>query len=76
MSRFGFAVLAVVVFALGIAVGFLSGFFAKDRIVMQPHSGGPCLEGVHHAIVQEGDPSIAQKLLNLLDAENIRENLR
>ena len=56
---------------VSIAIGVLIGYFASR------HGKGPCLgSGVPENIISEADDTVTQKIIDGINASNIRNNLR
>ena len=56
---------------VSIAIGVLIGYFASR------YGKGPCQgSGVPDNIISEADDTVAQKIVNAISADNIRDNLR
>ena len=75
-----FLILLVLVGAVLFAIGVVIGYFGKKTPTSTAEDKcpeGPCL-GPHvpDSINQDGDPSITQKIIDGIKADNIRENLR
>lgn len=84
-----FAIIAVVALVCGFVIGILIGRFAIDRgeesagyspsqteCSTPPPQDGVFLPGVSRALIQDGDPAITDKIIKMMNPQNIRENLR
>ena len=60
----------------GFIIGILIGRFATCPDEKPDERSGAFLDGVDQGIIQDGDPEIADILINSVKNENIRENLR
>lgn len=70
-------VCATVSIVFGFAIGILVGRFAtcpEEKEIPQPD--GTFLPGVPNSIIQDGDPTISEEIINSIKAENIKEYLR
>ena len=64
--------LCLIIGIIAFVVGILIGYFARDVCTKEPCIG----PGVSYNIVSEADESITQKIIDAIDADNIRDNLR
>ena len=61
---------------VGFIIGILIGRFATCPDEKPEELLGAFLDGVDQAIIQDGNPEISDILINGVNSENIRENLR
>ena len=66
----------LVAIIVGFVIGILIGRFATCPDEKPEERTGAFLDGISQAIIQDGDPDIADMLINRIKSENIRENLR
>ena len=61
---------------VGFIIGILIGRFGTCPDNEPPVRNGAFLDGVDQAIIQDEDPDIANIIMNEIDSDRIRDNLR
>ena len=67
VSRFAFVVIVVVLLVVGVGVGVLLGYFVRPQTPQ---------ESLMDKLTVEADPTISKKLMDEINADNIKDYLR
>lgn len=67
LSRCAFVVIVLVTLIVGVGVGVLIGYFARPQSAQ---------ESLMEKLTADANPSIQQKLMDAIDANNIRDYLK
>ena len=70
-------IVAAVAGVVGVGLGVIIGYFGRGPGDSRAACNGPCLgEGVSDRIIEDGDPTITQKLIEQINAANIGHVLK